>query len=353
MINWGLAGCGWVAGDFAEGLRHVPDARLGAVCARETAPAFAARFGVPRHYRTVGELAADPEIDVVYVSTPNSLHAEHCEQVLEAGKPVVCEKPFALNAQEARRIAELARERGLFCMEAMWMRFLPATRRACELVASGAIGDVRMVSGNFGHCPPYDLEGRFFNPALGGGAMLDVGVYSLSLAVMLLGPPASVASAAAIGPSGVDEQSGALLVYPDGNLAVAVASLRTFLPTEAVISGTEGEIRLGPLYRPEHLSLRRFAPAAPAAAQSPWRQRARAIPGLKIAVRGARRARRALRPGPSERIPFEGNGFNYEAAEVNRCLTAGLTESPLMPLDESVQVMEAVDAARREWAQAA
>ena len=215
------------------------------------------------------------------------------------------------------------------------MRFLPATRRLCERVAAGAIGEVQMLSANFGHRPPYDPTSRFFDPELGGGAQLDIGVYSLSLAVMLLGMPDRVTGVASIGATGVDEQAATVLSYSDGRLAVALASLRTVLPTDAVISGSEGEIRLSPLYRPERLSLRRFADGASSAPASRWRAR----------------IRRVLARRDDEHVPFEGNGFNYEAAEAMRCLGAGLTESPLMPLEESVQVMEVVDAAQRQWSQ--
>ena len=233
------------------------------------------------------------------------------------------------------------------------MRFLPATRRACELIENGAIGDVLMVSANFGHRPPYDPENRFFNTSLGGGAFLDVGVYALSLAVLLLGYPQRVTSDAAIGPSGVDEQSAVVLAYADGRMAVLAASLKTYLPTDAVISGTEGEIRLAPLYRPERLTLRSFSqPGAADAAGGGWRTRAKAIPGLRTAVAGGRRIRHALRPSSGDYVPFEGNGFNYEAAEVLRCLNAGLNESPLMPLDETLSVMETLDTVRRQWSRA-
>ena len=153
-INWGIVGSGWVAGDFAQGLLHVPGARLAAVCARKGAPDFAKRHSVARSYTKVAELVADPEIDIVYIATPNHLHAGQSCAALEAGKPVLCEKPFAMNAAEARQVIALARSRSLFCMEAMWMRFLPAMQRVRELLVAGAVGDVRMVSANFGFAPP-------------------------------------------------------------------------------------------------------------------------------------------------------------------------------------------------------
>jgi predicted dehydrogenase len=323
-----------MAGRFAEALGYLPDASLAAVCARTTAPAFAERFGIPRHYASVAELVADPDVDVVYVSTPNALHADHCLAALEAGKAVVCEKPFATSGAEARGIVDTARSHGLFCMEAMPMRFLPATRQALEMVRSGVIGEVRMVSANFGHHAAYDPENRFFNPELGGGAFLDAGVYALSLSVMLLGAPQRVTSDAAIGPTGVDVQSAAVLTYADGRLAVLQASLLTQLPSDAAISGIRGEIRLAPLWRPEWLTVRRFGEGQ---GDGRWRTQLRRLA----------RARK-LRPA-TRHVPYTGDGFNYEAAEAMRCMDAGLLESPLMPLEETIQVMETLDAIRAQW----
>jgi len=354
-INWGIIGSGWACRDFAEGLKHVPGARLAGVCSRSSAnaQAFAQRTGAARVYTGVSELVADPSINVVYVGTPNSLHAEHCCAALEAGKAVLCEKPFTVSAGPARRVIEMARARGLFCMEAMPMRFLPAMDRVRAMLRDGAIGELRMLSANFGFPAPYDLENRFFNPSLGGGAFLDIGVYALSLAHHVLGPPQRIAGGAALGPSGVDEQSVAILSYAGGQLAVLSASLKAHLPGDAVISGSRGEIRIAPLYRPEWVSLRMFAESGGAepAASVGWRERAKSIPGLDIAFAGGRRLMQALRPTDTgnEHIPYEGNGFNYEAAEVMRCLHAGERESPIMPLDDTLEVMDSLDAIRDHW----
>jgi predicted dehydrogenase len=333
VTSWGFIGAGWVARDFAEGLRHIPGARLAAVCSRSTARAFAERFGAARHYADVDALVSDEEVDVVYVATPHSLHAEHCLAALEAGKPVVCEKPFTLTEPEAVRVVSAARERGLFCVEAMPMRFMPATLHARELAEGGAIGDVRMVSARLGHRPPFDPASRYFNPDLGGGALLDVGVYPVSLAAMLLGQPEHVTSEATIGPTGVDEQSVAVLACASGRIGIAQASLQAPLEPGGVISGTEGTIRLMPLWRPEWVEVRRFDQPTPRG---------------RLA-----RARRAVGRGdaspPRRHIPFEGNGFSEVAIEVARCLEAGRMESLRMPLDETVGVMRTLDEIRARW----
>ena len=190
-IRWGILGTGRVAGRFAQALRELDDARLLAAGSRRlaTAEAFARHHGVERAYGSYAQLAADPDLDIVYVASPHALHREHSLLCLEAGRAVLCEKPFALNATEAREVIASARSRGLFCMEAMWTRFLPAMRRLTELVDAGAIGELRMVTAQLGFPSEPDPSSRLFDPALGGGALLDLGVYPLALASQLLGRP--------------------------------------------------------------------------------------------------------------------------------------------------------------------
>jgi predicted dehydrogenase len=360
-INWGIAGSGSAASDFSAGLQHLPEARLLAVHSRNAARAqeFATRFAIPRCHESFDAIVGDSEIDVIYIATPNHAHQEQCLKALDAGKAVLCEKPFTLNAAEARVVIERARQRRLFCMEAMKMRFLPAMARVRAMVASGMIGEIRMLMANFGFTAPYRHDSRLFDPALGGGAFLDVGVYPLSLAFSFLGAPRHVFATASVGPSGVDEQAAAVLTYAGGQVATLNASLRGSLPNDAVITGTRGEIRISPIYRPENIFLRSFAGAAPSVPARPrisnLKERARAIAPLRAVYRRGRQMARQIFPATMsdgsthQRIAFSGNGFNYEAAEVMRCLRAGECESPIMPLDQTLQIMECMDAIRQHW----
>ncbi len=190
-IAWGILGTGRIAGNFAADLALLPDAELVAVGSRSeaTAQSFAGRFGAPHAHGSYEALAADPAVEVIYIATPHPLHAENMKLCLRAGKAVLCEKPFTLNAREAEEVIALAREQKLFLMEAMWTRFLPAVVRARELIEQGAIGEVRLLLADFGFRAAFDPHHRLFDPQLGGGALLDLGVYCVSLASMLFGPP--------------------------------------------------------------------------------------------------------------------------------------------------------------------
>lgn len=355
-LRWGILGTGWIAGLFAQGLRELPEARLHAVGSRsrENADAFARQYGASRAHASYEALVEDPDVDVVYVATPNTAHLAHCLLALEHGKPVLCEKPFTLDAAEASRVLDTARARRLFCMEGMWMRFVPVLRELESLVRSGAIGDVRMLTAQLGLPVEYDASHRLFDPKLGGGALLDLGVYPLSLALRLLGTPTRVSSHAVFSPSGVDEQCTVLLEFPGARQAVLTTSLCNRTPNDAAIMGTEGMIHLHePLYCPETLSLVRTrrqgsggeARGGGLAARLgvDWERLKhhrllRGVRDVASLARTERVTRRVL-----------GNGYAHEAAEVHRCLREGLLESPLMPLDETLAVMRTVDAIRREW----
>ena len=316
-FRWGILGTGSIARQFATGLQALPNATLAAVGSRsqEGADTFGSQFGADRRHASYAALAADPDVDAIYVATPHSLHRENTLLCIEHGKPVLCEKPFAINAAQAEAMVAAARARGTFLMEAMWTRFLPLIGRMRQLLAEGAIGEVRMMQVDFGFRTSVNPKGRLFDPALGGGALLDVGVYPVSLASLVLGQPSRIASLADIGTTGVDEQAGIILGYEGGQLALLSTAIRTNTPHEARIMGTGGLIHLHGQW---------------------WRGT-----GLTLAVNG--------QEPQSIEEPITGNGYNYEAAEVMRCVRAGLAESDTMPLDETLAIMRTLDAVRAEW----
>jgi dihydrodiol dehydrogenase / D-xylose 1-dehydrogenase (NADP) len=310
-FEWGILGPGNIARRFATDLKNLPEAKLAAVGSRsvERASAFAAEFGADRAYGSYEELAADPDVDAIYVATPHPFHREHTLLCLEHGKAVLCEKPMGINERQVRDMVDCARAQDVFLMEAMWTRFLPVIVRVREWLQDGAIGDVRMLSADFGFRTGWNPQGRLLNLDLAGGALLDVGVYVVALAAMVLGDsPVEVQASAHIGETGVDEQTAVLLRYADGALAVLSCAVRTRTPQEARIQGTEGSI-----YIPD------FWHATSA----------------------------VLQVGDAEPVAFEGPvGYHYEAAEVMSCLASGDTESATMPLDESIAVARMLEEAR-------
>jgi predicted dehydrogenase len=316
-VRWGILGTGAIARQFVQGLNSVPEAEVLAVGSRSRASAqeFADKRSIPRRHASYDDLASDPDVDVVYIATPHPLHAENATLCLRAGKAVLCEKPFSVNAAEAERVVKLARERGLFIMEGMWTRFFPLMEEVRRLTSEGAIGEVRMLNVDFGFRAGLDPASRLFDPKLGGGALLDVGVYCVSLASMILGQPSGSVGLSHLGKTGVDEQASIVLVHEGGRLANLSIGIRTTTPQEATIMGTEGYVRIhAPWWRPKSMTI--------------------------------------YRPGEeSETVdaPVSGNGFNYEAAEVMRCLEAGNTESDVMPLDETISVMRTMDRIRATW----
>lgn len=361
IIRWGVVGTGTIARAFAEDLRLLPDAALCAVSSRhrDRAQAFLGEFGggSGRAHESVEELARNAEVDVVYVATPHTRHKDDCLACLEGGRAVLCEKPFTVDASEARAVVDQARRSRKFCMEAMWMRFHPLVLKVRELVQSGKLGEIRLLTADFGYPTSFDSESRFFNPALGGGALLDRGVYPLSLAYFLLGNPAEVVGQATIGTTGVDEQETTLLSYPSGALAVLAASLRSRLRNEALIIGTEGRIRIHePFYAPTRITWTRTRePVGVTPSASPgsggWKTRIKRNPLLRRAVDQIGRPLLGAIRRDSTTITehVAGQGYQFEAAEVMRRLHAGELESPLMPLDESVAILECTDTLRRSW----
>ncbi|MEM7793149.1 MAG: Gfo/Idh/MocA family oxidoreductase [Cyanobacteria bacterium P01_C01_bin.118] len=355
-IRWGVLGTGTVASQFIQGLQTVSNAQLWAIGSRtlEKAQRFAQTFNAPKAYGSYEELVQDPDIDVVYIATPQTRHKVDSILCLSAGKAVLCEKPFTVNSQEAREVMAVAQKHQVFCMEAMWMRFMPLIQEVRRLVQSGEIGDIKLLTADFGYPTEFDPKNRFFNPELGGGALLDRGVYPLSLAFLLLGKPHHVSGTPCIGKTGVDDQSAMVLRYANGAMAILHSTLHTYGSNTAVITGTRGKITIkAPFYKPEHISITRFS-EQPVVVTS---QKTALATGWKSTVAGKLKQNRwlkALAKSRKEKVQnryqgLAGNGYNYEAEEVVKCLQAGKLESGVMPLSETIDIMETMEALLKQW----
>ncbi|GGV38432.1 oxidoreductase [Streptomyces longisporoflavus] len=316
-VRWGILATGGIAASFTANLLDMPDAEVVAVASRTdaSAKAFAERFGIPRAYGTWSALAEDEDIDVVYVATPHASHLAAAGLCLDAGRAVLCEKAFALNAREAQELVTLARRRGLFLMEAMWMYCHPLVRRLKALVDEGAIGEVRTVQADFGLAGPFPPSHRLRDPAQGGGALLDLGVYPVSFAHLLLGEPSGVTARAMLSEEGVDLQTGMLLSWESGAQALLHCSINAGTPVTASVTGSKGRIDVPDgFFFPERFVLHRDG----------------------------------RDPEEFAAVPADGprDSLKHEAAEVMHRLRAGDTESPLVPLDGTLAVMRTLDAVR-------
>lgn len=314
VYTWGIIGPGKIANKFATALTLAGSARLGAIASRDTArgQAFAQAHGADRIYGSYEELAADPGIDAVYIATPHGFHAEHALLCLRQGKAVLCEKPLALSARQVGEMVEASVRHRAFLMEAMWTRFLPLMQRTMELIGEGKIGTVKYIRADFGFLAPFQPEGRLYNLRLGGGSLLDIGIYPLFLCLQLLGEPDRIVAAGHLSPTGSDETCHAILGYADGRSAVISSTLACQTTLTAEIAGTGGMILIpSPWYKNDRLFLNR--------------------PGEEI-----------------QTITVEPmvNGFEYQIREVHRCLEAGLIESPAMPHVFSTMMSRTMDAIR-------
>ncbi len=312
-LRWGFIATGWIAGDSAKDLALVPGAVRHAVASRsdERAAAFAARYGFAHSYASYAELLADPDVDAVYIATPHAQHYTVARDAIAAGKAVLVEKAFTCTHAAAADLVARARATGTFLMEAMWTRFQPGIARMRELVRAGAIGEVRAVYADLGFVNErYDLP-RLVDPATGGGALLDVGVYPISMAQWFLGAPTSVRTTGRIGPTGVDVEAGVLLGFANDAHALLSCSFTSDSPGAATIVGTAGHITVEP--RMHH---------------SPRIRIARRDQGEEVIEN-----------------PLTGIGLAHEFAHVAECLARGLTESPAMTLDETLAIMATLDAA--------
>jgi predicted dehydrogenase len=317
-LRWGILSTGDIAHTFARDLQFIDDGVVVAVGSRSQSSAdrFGDEFDVPRRYGSYQALVEDDGVDAVYVGTPHPMHFADASLALEHGKPVLVEKAFTMNGQEARELVALARSKDLFVMEAMWTRFLPHIIALRQLINDGVLGEIVTVEADHGKWFPQDPNFRLFAPELGGGAVLDLGVYPISFASMILGAPERLVAMVDPAFTGVDGQASMLFGYASGAQAVLTCTSGARTATRACVSGTEARVEIdGDFYAPTSFTV-------------------------------------ISRGGDRERFEFstQGRGLHYEAQEVARCLQEGLKESPWMPLDESVSIMETIDLVLRHLA---
>jgi len=318
-IRWGILGTGKIAKAFATALLDTPGATLAAVASRtvDSATKFGQEFGAERFHGSYQALADDPEVDVIYIGTPHPMHHENALMCLNGGKAVLVEKSFTMNRRQAEDIINLARAKKLFVMEAMWTRFMPAVVEAKRIVDSGEIGVPANVTADFGFTADVGPEHRLFAPELGGGALLDLGIYPLSMSSFFLGPVTAVKAQAEMAPTGVDMQTAFTLSHQGGGVSSCACSLRSRTPTELTISGSKGFVRLHDrFHNTEKITV--------------------------TVVDGAARDERTIN------LPRSGNGYTHEAQEVGRCIRAGLIESPVMPHEETLSLMGTLDEIRAQ-----
>ncbi len=319
MIKWGILGCGGIANTFARAVNEaVPSGSLVAAAARsgERALAFAKSHGIEKHYGSYEELVADPDVDAIYVATPHSHHREHAMLALSHGKHVLCEKALAINSREVAEMFSLAKEKKLFLMEAMWMRFLPSMRYLCDFLEKGELGRIKSVSVDFSFEGNKDPERRLLNPELAGGALLDVGIYPLNFAMMVLGEdPERVVGDAYIGPTQVDESNSFTLTYGGGVQASCTSSVVKLGSKSAHIELENGVIDIPEFWRAQKLIVTKDG--------------GKTVDELDM--------------------PFDSNGFEYEVRSAIKAIECGKLESDIMPADLSKKVMKIMDQLREQW----
>lgn len=316
-VRFGVVGTGRIAAAFTRDLSLLDDAVVTAVGSRsqEAADRFGDEHGVGRRHASYAQLVTDPGVDVVYVATPHPGHRDAALLAIDAGKAVLVEKPFTMGAAEATELVDAARAKGVFVMEAMWTRFHPHMVRIREVLAAGTLGEVVTVTADHGQWFPEDAEHRLFAPSLGGGALLDLGIYPLSFASMVLGAPDVVTARSTKAFTGVDAQTSVILDHVSGAQAVLTTTLLARSPTRAAIVGTEARLEIDSVwYQPSSFTV-------------------------------ISRDDQVLERFDQPRV---GHGLRHQAAEVVRCLRTGETESPVMPLDETLSIMRTMDEVRRQ-----
>jgi len=315
-IRWGILGCGNIANKFADDLRWVDDAELMAVASRDQAKAieFSKRHNSKLSFGSYEDLVASPEVDVVYVATPHGLHREHALLCIQHKKAVLCEKAFALNSFDANVMIDAAKKNQVFIMEAFWTKFIPQFEKVVSLIQSGAIGEIKLIQADFGFKASTPPAPRLYEPHLGGGALLDIGIYPVFLAISLLGRPVDIFATMKPFPTGVDQQIAIVLKFATGALANLSATFEAVTPVEATISGSEGCIRM---------TNRFHNPTGNVALMKNFEP---------------------IDIGPIHRE--EGHGYQFEARHVGECLRKKLIESPVMRHADTLLLMETLDRIR-------
>ena len=340
MLKWGVLGTGEVAFDVAYAINFVPNNIVKGIASRksENAKWFAENFSEAKAYDSFDALIQDADIDIIYVATPNSTHADMMRKCIAAGKHILCEKPFCLNAGEGLEIKQLANKAKLFCMEALWTRFIPATKQVISQVQNGKIGELRFVKGSFGHIFSKD---RCFNKDLGGGVLFDLGMYLISLTYPTLGMPEGYNFVPSYGPTQVDEQASFTFSYKSGIIASFHCSFHNDLENTIEFYGENGILKLGaPFYRTSQISF--------SAQHSPngehkkeVRKNPYAYPGPMRQAPYYKERLKPLLPSKTKvtSVPFIGNGYHYEIEEVYNCIQKGMIESDILPLEHSINVV--------------
>ena len=314
--KWGIIGLGKIANKFAQDLQKIPNATLHAVASRsmDKAKAFAIQYDVSNFYSSYEAMILQAELDAVYVATPHAFHYENTLLCLRNKIPVLCEKAFAMNSNEVQKMIDASKSSDTFLMEAFWTRFLPSTLKVLEIIKEGEIGEVISIKADFGFKAAVDPAGRMYNINLGGGSLLDIGLYPVFLALLILGKPKKVNALAKIGTTGIDEECNMLFQYDEGQSAILNSSVLYDTETEAYIYGTKGRI---------HIPRR-------------WHESDQFI----LHKEGQ---------SPQEfKFDFNCLGYRYEAEEVMRCLAADKKESDILPLSFSLDLMNLLDQIRKE-----
>lgn len=318
MVKWGIVGAGRISSSFATAVNSLGNAQIAAVASRnlDRAKDFANRYSINKAYGSYDELVMDPEIDVVYIGTPHTEHKENAALCIKHGKSVLCEKPFTLNYKDSSYLVNLAKEHGVFLMEAMWTKFLPVTNVVKGWLKENRIGDVRFLHISFGFQNEFDLTSRLFDPNVAGGALLDVGIYPITYVIHLMGKlPNQISSTAYLGKSGVDEMNVISMRYQEGVIADLSSAVTVNSGKDAVIIGNKGRIVVPNFWMAESAQL--------------YDENGNLIDSCSI--------------------PHRMNGYEYEAEEVNQCIRDGKLESNVVPLQDTLDIMKIMDDLRAEW----